>query len=400
MHAYGLRCGECGWEGGLELRYACPECGYSLEVAYDYAAADRQRLEKALCCAGPLWEYRELLPVKNKHNIVTLHEGGTPLIEGERIGKALGVHLLLKDETRNPTLSFKDRPNTVGISVAKEMGRTAIAIASTGNGAASLSAYAAKSGMDCFVFIPESTPAGKLVQALYQGAKVVRVPGDYSASFREACARCAETGWANLTSTYINPYTMEGDKTIAYELFAQMGGRVPDWVSVPLGAGPMLTGVLKGFRELMSLGFSDRIPRMLGVQAEGCAPIIRAFESGSDRIEPWLNTETVADAIADPLTGYERDGTRTVRSIRASGGYGVTVTDERILAFVRKLAREEAVFLEPASAASVAAVEVMREQGRIQPGETVAAILTAHGLKDAGELLDQYEKQCDGGMNP
>lgn len=392
MHATHLKCPACGWTGPKAMTYACPKCGYSLDVAYDYDAVDRDEVAQVLRGHATVWSFRQLLPVCDEANIVSLNEGGTPLVPAIRIGKRMGVHLHMKDETRNPTLSFKDRPNSVGISVARELGCKTIAIASTGNGAASLSAYAARAGMPCNVVIPVSTPSGKLVQSLYHGANTIRVEGDYSASFRKAAALCAENGWANLTSTYVNPYTLEGDKTIAYEIYGSLG-KVPDWIVVPLGAGPMLTGIYKGFVELKLLGLCDKLPRMLGVQACGCAPIIDAFLRGDDRVEPWLHTSTVADAIADPLTGYEMDGTRTARSIRTSGGYAVKLTDEAIMAAVAELARDEAMFVEPASAASVAAVDDAMQKGVVKQGETVVSIVTAHGLKDVAELLHAYEKQ-------
>lgn len=393
MHATGLSCPSCGWSGGLSMQYSCPSCGYSLEVAYDYGEVDKTRLEEALKTPGGVWSFRELLPVAQERNMVSLNEGGTPLIRAEKIFSGEGFCVYLKDETRNPTLSFKDRPNSVGISVAGELGFTDVAIASTGNGAASLAAYAAKAGMHCHVFVPEETPLGKVVQAVYHGADVIKTPGDYSASFHRADAECRLRSWANITSTYINPYTMEGDKTIAYEIFSQMGWKAPDWIVVPLGAGPMLSGILKGFEELVMLGFCDRLPRMAGVQAEGCAPIVRAFEEQMDTVLPWGECRTVAGAIADPLTGYEQDGIRTVRAIRKSDGCGIKVTDEEIMKSVGELAIYEAVLAEPASAASVAAVDQMKRRGLLGPGMTVVAMITAHGLKDGEALLDNLEKE-------
>ncbi|MEA4998979.1 MAG: threonine synthase [Candidatus Limiplasma sp.] len=394
MHATGLRCAECAWRGPLELTYICPKCGGSLEVTYDYTAVDVASVTAAVKAHRSVWSFKELLPVRAEEYIVTMDEGGTPLRQSRAIANELGVSLFYKDETRNPTLSFKDRPNTVGISVAREMGYDTIAIASTGNGAASLSAYAAHCDMACNVFIPVNTPSGKLVQTLYHGANVIRVPGNYSASFRVAHERCGKEDWANLTSTYINPYTMEGDKTIGYEIFGALEENTPDWIVVPLGAGPMLSGIYKSFEELRTLGLCDKLPRMLGVQAEGCAPIIDAFLRGDDAVRPWLYTETVADAIADPLTGYERDGSRTARAIRRSGGYGVKLSDKKILNYVNKLARQEGIFTEPASAASVAAVADAMEQGVIRRGESVVSIITAHGLKAAEELLKLSEAQA------
>ena len=392
MHAVALECSRCNWTGELTMGYTCPCCGYSLEVKYDYNAIDKKQLVNALENGHGVWAYSELLPLKKKENIITMDEGGTPLIESNRIGKEVGVKLYLKDETRNPTLSFKDRPNTVGISVAKELGFQDVAIASTGNGAASLSAYAAKGGLRCHVFVPKSTPVGKVAQALYHGAEIIYSDGDYSESFHCAVRMCGKNKWANITSTYINPYTMEGDKTIGYEIFMQLHGNAPDWIVVPLGAGPMLSGIWKGFLELKLLGFTDRLPRMIGVQAEGCAPIIDAFEKGQTKVTAWGKCETIAGAIADPLKGYEDDGIRTLTSIRASYGYGVKVSDDFIMKLVQKLAKEEAMFVEPASASSVSAVYKLRDMGVIKQNESVISIITAHGLKDTEELLNYLKK--------
>lgn len=392
MHATALKCNRCGWTGGLDITYTCPRCGYSLEVTYSYDSVDRRRVSKALENGGSVWAYSELLPLKDTDNAISMEEGNTPLIKSRTIGVKAGVRLYLKDETRNPTLSFKDRPNTVGISVAGEMGYRDVAIASTGNGAASLSAYSARGGLSCHVFVPRSTPVGKVAQALYHGSEIIYSDGDYSESFHYALKKCMENNWANITSTYINPYTMEGDKTLAYEIFSQLNFNVPDWIVVPLGAGPMLSGIWKGFNELRLLGFCDRLPRMIGVQAEGCAPIIDAFEKGSNRVSAWEKCDTVAGAIADPLKGYEDDGTRTLNSIRASGGYGVKVSDDLIMDTVKELAVKEAIFAEPASASSVSAVYKLKDKGVIKNNECVVSIITAHGLKDTDELINHLKK--------
>lgn len=388
MYADRLRCWKCTWEGPLELRYRCPVCGGSLDVGYDYENVSREKVNDALEHFQDLWDFRWLLPVRDSSNIVTMHEGGTPLYRAE--GK-YGCRAYWKDETRNPTLSFKDRPNTVGISAAKEMGYKDVSIASTGNGGASLAAYAARGNMKCHICIPESTPEGKVLQAEYHGAEMVLCRGDYSGSYEENRKLSETNRWANLTSTYLNPFTMEGDKTIAYEIFAQLGRSVPDWIAVPLGAGAMLTGIYKGFQELKILGFCDRLPRMLGVQAEGCAPIIDAWICGADTVEAWDECQTLAGAIADPLKGYEDDGTRTLFTIRSSGGAAVKVSDAEIMNAVRKLSEEEGIFAEPASASVVAAIEKMTEIKVIESDERAVGIVTAHGLKDS-EVLEQYRK--------
>lgn len=377
-----LVCSHCGMEVNWGNQYRCPQCADSLEVSYDYAWVDADVFKEAVADASGLWAFRHILPVRDKSDEISLGEGNTPLVRSVRMGEKLQIGLYFKDETRNPTGAFKDRPNTVGISMARSLGLSTVTIASTGNGAASLSAYAAKAGMPCYVFVPQATPAPKIAQASIYGAQIVRVLGDYSSAYKLAFLAAETFHWGNLTSTYLNPYTMEGDKTIAYEIFRQLGYRVPDWIVVPLGAGAMLTGIYKGFEELKLFGMADTLPRMIGVQAAGCAPITTAFERGQSAVEEWHGPKTVAGGICDPLTGYEKDGTRTLNNIRRSNGYGVTVSDEEILFCMQRIAQQEAIFCEPASAAAQAAVEKLVKKGVIQPGDTVVDIITGHGLKD------------------
>ncbi|MCL2033683.1 MAG: threonine synthase [Oscillospiraceae bacterium] len=381
MHATHLCCPRCRWETELKLVYSCERCGFSLDVRYDYDSVDKSAL-KAAFSGGRLWSFRELLPLSAGYGPLTLLEGGTPLLPSVSLGKSFGFELLFKDETRNPTASFKDRPNTVGISMARQFGAKAVAIASTGNGAASISAYAARGGMPCYVFVPEHTSASKLLQIRSHGAELVLTPGDYSASFAAAQDACLREGWANMTSTYLNPYTMEGDKTIAYELFSRLEGRVPDWIIVPLGAGAMLTGVYKGYRELQALGFVSELPRMCGVQASGCAPITRAWEENLPEVLEWENCETVAHAIADPLTGYAKDGTRTLTTIRESNGCGITAPEDDIIRHAAMLARKEGLYVEAGAASASAAAELLYKKGLAAHGQTVVAIITGHGLKE------------------
>ena len=382
MYAKALFCETCSWRGPLTIRYDCPACSYSLSVDYDYDSISPLAVKEAFFAAKTLWDFHLLLPLRDRKHQVSLQEGGTPLLNSVSIGGASGVRLYFKDETRNPTCSFKDRPNTVGISTAIELGAEAVSIASTGNGAASLAAYAALAGLTCRVFIPEDTSPGKVRQAKAHGAEIVKVPGDYSKAFHAAKEASLQNNWANCTSTYLNPYTLEGDKTIAYELYVQLDGTVPDWVIIPLGAGPMLTGVYKGFQELHTLGLIQKLPKMAGVQAKNCSPITTAFALGKDRVQPVKTQHTAAHAIADPLTGYEQDGTRTLRTIRASGGVGVSVEEPLIIEYAARLAREEGLFVEASSATVAAAVELMIGGGSLQAEESVVAILTGHGLKD------------------
>ena len=396
MYAVELSCLDCEWKTGLGNLYACENCGYSLDVVYNYGKIDKDDFRTALENYRSVWDFKVMLPVKNCENIVTLQEGNTPLIESQRIGKDMGINLYLKDESRNPTASFKDRPNTVGISTAKDHGLNIVTIASSGNAGSSLSAFAAKAGMKCYVFIPEKTPVAKVIQTAIHGARIIKVRGHYSNSFNMANSAAEKYNWVNMTSTYLNPYTVEGDKTIAYEICAQLGGKTPDWIVVPISAGAMLSGIYKGFKEMSAFGFSDgNLPRMIGVQAKGCSPITGAFEKGLETVEAFENPNSIAGAICDPLIGYSQDGTRTLRVIRKSGGVGISVSDESITKCQRELAEQEGIFCELASAASLSAVYGLLEKGVIEKGKSVVAILTAHGLKGVEGVANNIGSDVD-----
>jgi threonine synthase len=386
VNASSLVCPNCGWKTDINNTYYCDECHYSLEVNYNYANIDKNTMIKALSKSSGVWDYNMILPIRNEHNIISLNEGNTPLLQSLHIGKKIGINLLFKDETRNPSSSFKDRPNTVAISMAKDLGIDTVTIASTGNAGSSMASYAARSSMRSFIFVPESTPLAKTFQASIHGATIIKVKGNYSDSYKIAQEVTQKYNWANLTSTYLNPYTLEGDKTIAYELYNQIGG-FPNWIVVPLGAGALLSGIYKGFKELKLLGITDEpLPHMLGVQAEGCSPIIKAFIEQKSEVQHFINPSTIADGICDPLIGYAQDGTRTLRTIYESLGAGISVSDDSILNSLCELAEKEAIFCEPSSATVLSAIYTGLNKGIIKKGETVVAIITGHGLKAVEEM--------------
>jgi threonine synthase len=370
-----LACHRCSWRGEISNLYACPVCGSSLLVAY--AGTHEPSDDTA---DGAMWRHRRFLPLPADAEPVTLCEGDTPLLHARRLEYSGG--LLLKNETVNPTGSFKDRPVAVAATVARELGLSGLVCASTGNTGVAVAAYAARAGLPAACVVPETTPAAKMVQIEAVGARVVRVRGNYSDAYALARAAAEGYGWANLTSTYINPYMLEGDKTVAYELFEQLGERTPDWVLVPVGAGPLLAAIHKGFRELGVPG-----PRMVAAQAAGCAPVVRAFDSGVEEVDEWEHpVETAASSIADPLRGYPEDGTRTLSVVRRSGGRAVAVSEEETRRATVDLAGSEGLLVEPGAAVAVAAYRKLAAQGVIREGETAVIVLTGHGLKDPDAL--------------
>jgi len=398
-----LTCVSCKAKYGSESRrYNCARCGGILEVSYNPEFLKETISTKTFQREShDLWKYFDLLPILTKESIITLDEGQTPLLRTPRIEQEFGLReVYLKDETRNPTGSFKDRPNTVGISKAREFAANTVAIASSGNAAASLSAYAAKAAMNCVVAVPAAVSQAKLRQILVFGATVVKVNGSYSNSFNLIRTACENYGWQNLTSvSSANPYQVEGDKTIAYEIYEQMNWNTPDWIVIPLGAGPLLVGASKGFKELQQLGLIKNLPRMVGVQAAGCAPIVKAYKENRKEVEAWGQTATIALSIADPLVGYERDGTLTLNSIRASHGCAESVTDKEMLEAVKIVARNQGIFAEPAAAATVAAVRKLKDAGIISSDESVVSLITGSGLKSPEAISDIIEPEViDGKM--
>lgn len=388
MYAEKLVCRKCGAEYELENRYSCEACGGILEVTYDYQKAfEDNPVENPDLTFGGMWKYRGLLPVKDKKNIVTLGEGDTPLIDAKRIQELwkCNLEMMVKAEMLTPTGSFKDRPTSVAVSVAKEKGFGKIVVASSGNASASAAAYAARAGMDCVVFVPETTDMNKVIQAQSYGAQVICVKGNYSRSFNMAKICAEKYGWANVTSTFINPYTVEGDKTPAYELYTQLKGRVPDYILIPIGSGPLLAGMVKGYEEMMQMGLVDRIPAMIGVQAAECAPITRAYQEGETVVKGWeKEIKTMAGGISDPLLGYEGDGELTLSVVRKTGGMMISLTEDEIREALEAVETKLGLYCEPTGAVSVGAVKKMWNQGLIKEGALTISLTTGHGFKYSG----------------
>ena len=369
-----------------EVDYYCPSCGYEdgiLDVEYDYSAASAELNPDSLQRSGvfSMWRYLPLLPVEDVERIQHLQVGWTPLYETGKLAAELGVaRLFVKDEGRNPTASFKDRASAMGVIKALEKGTDRITCASTGNAASSLAGFAAAAGLPATIFVPERAPQAKVAQLLVFGAQVFAVRGTYDEAWELCMAAAAEFGWYNRNCA-INPYLIEGKKTVSIELVDQLvmqyGGVVPDWVVVSVGDGCTVGGVWKGLVEMHKLGFLPRLPKVLGVQAEGCKPFLTAWRDNT-ALKP-TEANTLADSIA---VGHPRNFRKGMKAITESGGAFISVTDEEILWSIRTLARKAAVFGEPAGVAGVAGVQQAVKQGVIAATDSVALLVTGNGLKD------------------
>lgn len=388
MNTTNLKCLFCGEEYELMDIYSCKKCGGILDVKYDYQKIFTGKIDKNLPKPGlNIWRYKKFLPIREEKNIITLFEGGTPLIAANKLSKLIGIkRLYLKDETRNPTCSFKDRSISVGVSKALEFRSGTVVIASSGNGAASLAAYASKAGLKNYIFIPEKTPIGKISQATIMDSNIIKVKGNYSNSYKLAKEVSEYFSWNNITTTFLNPYSFEGNKTISYELYHQLKRKVPDWIFVPTGAGPLAYEIYKGYYELFRMNLINKIPRLAVIQAKGCSPIVRAYKTGKSHVSRWKEPSTIASAIADPLEGYEKDGELVLRVIKNTGGYATTVSDKNIAKGVRILAGSEGIYVEPSAAISVMGLKELITSNIVKEHEIAVCILTGHGLKDHQKL--------------
>ena len=365
-----LKCVECGREYEMdEIRYRC-ECGGLLEVVIDIDRVKNVFDGRDIT----LWKYESFLPVKK---YVSLQEGGTPLYRLRHIpGELKMKEIYVKNEGANPTGSFKDRGMTVGVSKALDLGMKHVICASTGNTAASLAAYSALAGLKSYVLIPSGKIAlGKLSQAMVYGANVVPVKGNFDEAFRIVQEASRELGIYLLNS--INPFRLEGQKTIAYEVFDQLK-RVPDNIVLPVGNAGNISAIWKGFCELYEAGIIERLPKMYGIQAEGAAPLARAWKEGREYM-PVEQPETVATAIR---IGAPVNWIKAWRAVKDSGGVFEIVSDSEIINAQRTLASREGIFVEPASASSLAGLIKLRNRGIIGENESTVLITTGHGLKD------------------
>jgi len=376
-----LRCVSCRKEfDPRRIIYSCDRCGERLDVIYDYEAM-KGRINKSEFGNRPSCStvrYSEFLPIFDYGKVVSLGEGGTPFVKCERLGGELGLdNLYAKDETRNPTGVFKDRATALAITKAQEFSRKIVAIASTGNAAASLSAYAAKAGLRCNVFVPESTPLAKVSQSVAYGAKIIQVKGNYDQTYDLAVEACKEFDWYNCNPA-ANPFRTEGKKTIAYEICEQSQWRPPDWVVIPVGNGCNLAGIWKGFKEYYDLGFVSEKPRIVGVQPIGSSPVVTAFNEKKDHLES-VTPKTLAGALA---IGKPRNFVKAIRSLNESNGLAESITDDEILRAQSLLARTEGIFGEPGGVAGVAGLIKAVREGHIDTHDRICCVITGNGLKD------------------
>jgi len=378
----GLRCRECGAEYELRATHVCEACFGPLDVRYDYDAIrrviSRERIE-----AGPptMWRYRDLLPLEDGAPVVTLGEGFTPLVRAERLGAELGLrNLYLKNDSMNPTNSFKDRVVSVAVSWARAHGFETIGCASTGNLANSVAAYAARAGLECYVFVPDDTETEKMVATGVFEPNVVSVSGTYDEVNRLCSQVMEELPWA-FCNINVRPFYAEGSKTLTYETAEQLGWRLPDEIVIPIASGCQFVRHRRAVQELLELGLVEgsALPRLTGAQALGCAPVYNAWREGTDRVRP-VRPNTIARSIA---IGNPSDGGYVVRIARETGGVIEGVGEEEIVDAIRLLARTEGIFTETAGGVTIGALVKLARTGRWNGDEVVVAYVTGHGLKTA-----------------
>src|ERR687888_891165 len=356
-----LKCRECRKEYEPQFRYVCEDCFGPLDVIYKELSINRRTFELR---EKTYWRYFELLPIADRSNIVSLNAGLTPLQNADKLGERFGLkNLYIKNDSVNPTFSFKDRPAGVAVSRAKETRLKAVGCASTGNLAAATGAHAAKAGLPCYIFAPSDIEHVKIAQALSYGAEFVAVEGTYDDANRIASIIGDKKG-IGVVNINMRPYYVEGSKTLAYEVAEQMDWQVPDSLIIPVGSGAMLNAICKGFEELHSLGLIDspKNMKLVAAQPRGCAPIVDAFKRSSDEVIPVERPETIAKSLA---IGDPGDGLYVLKKLRQYNGIAEEATDEEIIEGILTLAKTEGIFTEPAGGVSIAVLRKLIEEGRI-----------------------------------
>ena len=383
MSNHKVVCWDCGTDVDDPYVNTCPKCSGLLTIKMDLEPVKEMKPQDLRKEKIGVWRYAPFMPVDPSHK-VSIQEGGTPLYKTERLSEELGVsEIHVKFEGLNPTGSFKDRGMTIGVSHAKELGAKIVGCASTGNTSASLAAYAAKANIKCAVFLPSGkVAAGKLAQALFYGAKVLSVDGNFDDALDLARKMADERKIYLLNS--INPYRPEGQKSVLFEIMDQLNYDVPDRIILPVGNAANIWAVYKAIQELKEVGWIDKVPMLTGIQAEGSAPVAKAFKAGKADFVPEDNPETIATAIR---IGNPVSGRKALHAIFDTKGFSTTVTDEEIIHAQQLLGRTEGVCVEPASAASVAGLKKLLAEGVIDKKERVVCICTGNGLKDPDTII-------------
>jgi threonine synthase len=389
-----LKCLVCGAEYAPdEVEYVCPNHGNEgiLDVRYDYERIGRDFSREALAKSRDysIWRYKPLLPVRPDATVPPLHVGWTPLYSAPRLAADLGLdQLWIKDDGRQPTASYKDRASAVAVVKARERGAEIVTTASTGNAAAALSGLCASVGQKNVIFVPESAPQAKIAQLLVFGSTVMLVKGTYDDAFELCLAAAAEYGWYNRNTAY-NPYMTEGKKTASFEINEQLDWSAPDFIVVSVGDGNIIGGLHKGLKDLLALGWIDRMPRLIGVQAEGSSYMYQAWKNGEDVLtKPPIQADTLADSIS---AGLPRDRIKALAAVTETNGAYVSVADEEILAAIPAMARGSGVFGEPAGAAAYAGLVKAKAEGLVSAGERIVVLNTGNGLKDVAGAMKSVE---------
>jgi threonine synthase len=385
-----LKCRECGKEYEPSFRYVCEECFGPLDVKYIYPDSIKRetfesRTEKTY------WRYFELLPIKNKNNIVSINSGFTPLQKANNLGKDLKLTTLyVKNDSVNPTFSFKDRPAGVAVSRAKETNLKAVGCASTGNLASATAAHAAVANMPCYIFAPADLEYAKIAQALAYGGKFVAVDGTYDDANRVASV-IGDSKGIGIVNINMRPYYVEGSKTLAYEVAEQLNWKVPDYLIIPVGSGAMLNAICKGFEELNEIGLIEDVSnlKIIAAQPHGCSPVVDAFKSNSDEVFPVEKPDTIAKSLA---IGDPGDGIYVLKRLKQYHGFAESATNQEIIAGILKLSKTEGIFTEPAGGVSVAVMQKLLDEGKIDRDSNIVCYITGNGLKSIEAITEILPK--------
>jgi threonine synthase len=379
-----LQCRECKKEYDPTFKYICDECFGPLDVHYNFPPITKDVFTNR---EQTYWRYFEMLPIIDKSNIVSINAGMTPLVRAEKLGKKIGLNnLYIKNDSVNPTFSFKDRPAGVAISKAKEFGLSSVGCASTGNLASATAAHAAKADFPCYIFAPSDIEHAKIAQALSYGANYIAVDGTYDDANRIA-AQIGDSKGVGIVNINMRSYYVEGSKTLAYEVAEQLDWQVPDQLIVPTGSGAMLNAICKGFEELETVSLIDKVSKMHMncAQPHGCAPIVNAFKNNSDDVIPVENPDTVAKSLA---IGDPGDGRYVLKRLKQYNGIAQESNNKETLDAILLLARTEGIFTEPAGGVSVAVLKKMVEDGQIDKDETTVCYVTGNGLKATESIME------------